>query len=60
MAQWVRAHTTLAEDPCSGPSTHVRQLITACNSSAHVPNACGLNRHIYLGAHTPMQAHIYT
>lgn len=33
MAHQLRIHTVLAEDICSGPSTHVGHLTTACNSS---------------------------
>lgn len=53
MAHQLRAPTALAEDWSSVPSTRIRHLITAWNS-----NATGLNRHIYLWAHTIPQIHI--
>lgn len=33
MAQWLRRLSALGQDLCLVPSTHVRHLITACNSS---------------------------
>jgi hypothetical protein len=34
MIQLLREHTILPEDPSSVPSTHVKQLTDACNSSS--------------------------
>lgn len=34
MAQQLTTHTVLVEDPSSVPSTHVGQLIAACNSGS--------------------------
>lgn len=34
MAQWLRDHTALPEDPRSAPSTYIRSLTTACNISS--------------------------
>lgn len=38
MAQWVRAHTNLSEDPSSVLSTKVRQVTTICNSNSRGSN----------------------
>lgn len=34
MASWVRAGTSLAEDPSPAPSTHISQLTMTSNSSS--------------------------
>lgn len=41
MAQWLRAHTFLAEDPSSVLITYFRQLTTNCNSSSNTSKASG-------------------
>lgn len=33
MVEWLRVHSALAEDWSSVPSTHIKKLITTCNSS---------------------------
>jgi hypothetical protein len=55
MAEWLRAHNALPEDPSSIPSTHIRQLTIAYNPSstffAHMP---------VLLPHTYPPTHIHT
>lgn len=47
MAQWLRAHTTIAEDSGSVLHTNVKLLLTAWNSSCKASSASGL--YVYLG-----------
>lgn len=39
MAQWLRAHAALAEDPSLAHSAHTGWLTASCNSSARGPTA---------------------
>lgn len=59
MAEWLRMHTSLAEDPGSGPSMDVRQLTTARNSGTKRFDTSDLLRHLHIHAHTsPRHTHI--
>lgn len=46
MAQQLRGHTAVREDPSLIPSSHIRQLTTACNSSSRVSEASSLHEHL--------------
>ena len=62
MAQRMSTLTDLAEDQDAVPSTYIRRLTTACNSSSRTPTTpSGVLRHLHThGACNPMQAHTYT
>jgi hypothetical protein len=51
MAQWLRAHTTLAEDLRLGPRTHIMLFTATCNSSSRgslvFTGACTTHVHMY-------------
>lgn len=46
MAKQLRGHAAVREDPSLIPSTHIRQLTGACNSSSRVPEASSLHEHL--------------
>lgn len=59
MIRWLRAFTSLSEDLSLMPSTHVRGLLTSCNSSSRWSDDSRLCRHCCHG-HKLTRAHTYT
>jgi hypothetical protein len=60
MDQRLKVHTTLAQDLASVPSTHIKRLPVACNSSSKGANTSALLRHLYPHTHTHTCTHIST
>jgi hypothetical protein len=58
MAQWLRTHTALAEDPNLVPRTHIGQLTLSCNSRSNTfSGLCGQCNHMYTD---PPYTHTHT
>jgi hypothetical protein len=57
-AQWLRALAALPKDLNPGPSTHIRQITTACNSSSKVSDT--IFSHPQVPSHIYSHRHTYT